>query len=226
MSENQGSFGSSVLGLAGAASSVAWMDLKLRYMYSTRPWKALAQGQGWNHPGILNRGGLNIGTKIGNIILPEGAVNPMLPRVRKFGRGLFAGAEDIGKLSFHEPTYRTLAASASAGKLTLVDDYAKIFNRAKWAVRIGTAGSLLSVAMIVSAFAPLAYHAGKGIVDVAKVLRVPMNRMNATDWGGQLAAGHMTGQAHTERQRSLQFLREAGVRGPSALGQEASAIHM
>lgn len=214
--------------VVGGLSTAIWADLSYRYLYSKSVYKGLQAGAGWQHPGVFNwtshfRGGEWIGARI---------VGADASKASAFRRGVgkfFAGGS-VGNFGFNPDVIsdkytRFHGTPLGGGKNSTVGKGVSAAYRRATNIRgFGTAGVYLSTAMLVAAIAPLAFHAAKGVVNIAKVARMPLNQLNLTDWGGQLASGYMTGQAYTERQRAEQHARQTGQAG-QIYGREAAMMH-
>lgn len=213
--------------LVGGLTSVAWLDLQARYQYGFgSPYAGLAAGKGLAHPGVLNVGPIKLGTWAGRAIQGKAKQGWRAGAGKFLGGGTFFEESlgfDAALLKQYEG--RSLASiigrSSSAPHLLLEDmvRHARFVRGAALGLRA------LSVASIVAVTAPLAYSAGRGLVNAAKAIRGPIGMSNTLDWGGRLASAFMTGQAATERQRSIQALEMARTMGRSYLGQEARYVH-
>ena len=210
--------------LIGGLTSVAWLDLQARYQYGFgSPYAGLAAGKGLSHPGILNVGPIKLGEWASRLI-PAGKA----PGVRKFLKGGQFFKESLG----FDPALLTRYKGANLATIGMIEKAGRVpvgtvdlVRHARFVRGAAMGLRALSIASVVAVTAPLAYSAGRGLVNAAKAIRGPIGMSNTLDWGGQLASAFMTGQAATERQRAIQALEMARTTGRGYLGQEARYLH-
>lgn len=213
--------------LIGGLAQAAWIDLQLHYQYGFgSPYKSLIAGKGIAHPGI-HVGPIPIGRWVGGAIQGEAKAG------WRAGVGKFLkGGQYLGKeewLGFNPAlltankglTLAEIAETGSAGSKLL----AEAVGRARFVRGAAMGLRAFSIASVIAITAPIAYSAGRGLVNAAKAIRGPIGMTNTLDWGGQLASTFMTGQAATERQRSIQALEMARTTGRGYMGQEAQYMH-
>jgi hypothetical protein len=220
------------LEIAGIVASAAALEQSYIWTMSSAPYASLAAGKGLATTGVLNIGGVGIGSGLANIgrrfgLGESSNVYKFLAGGNLFGESLGFHQRDLIKGNYEELANKFfdpvkhgwephLHAQRKAGNVLRA-------RHLKFAGRL--AGGLAIANLVGTLASPLIYSAGRGLQAINDIARQPMAAFNSADWGNQLGSAFMTSQAVTERQRAQQILQQTGIVGHGSMGKEANMMH-
>jgi hypothetical protein len=204
--------------IMGTIGSAVWASAQYEYLYRPSVWKGLSQGRGFTPPGFF--GFRTAGGRVADFVQGEATKGSFRHGAGRAIRSFIVGGQGPLPWTISGTQIPELGASPDPMlKYTAAQDAAKnpfTTTKGKWLRRAGLgmrALTAVNVGVFVGSIGMgLAYSAGQGIVGAAQGAGIMRRNAMGMELGGQLASGHMTQMAATERQRAVQIIAETRSR--------------